>query len=139
MVGGVEVREKLICVDCGNEIKEWEKVYNEIDLEGYFCPECTRRLKHLEFVEIERPELPELENAIDFVVGDHFLPGLVNADISGLDDEEIQQLREFEGKCAVLGSGHFDVGGQEDFAWCDVSGMMATCHRVGYVVREVAE
>jgi len=135
MVGGVEVREKLICVDCGNEIREWEKVYNEVDISGYFCPECERRLKHLEFVEVERPELPELENAIDFVVGDHFLPGLFNGDISGLDDGEIQQLLDFEKRCADLGDGHYDIGGQEDFSRCDVSGVMGACHQVGYVVR----
>lgn len=73
---------------------------------------------------------------IDYHVGAHYLPALINADLSGLEDQEIADLGVFVAQAqyadvpAGFVFGHWssdpdDEG--EDFRRCDVSGMHAGC------------
>lgn len=71
-------------------------------------------------------------DSIEYNVGTHYLSALINADLSGLADEEAAALDEFEYqvKCDTpvgFEFGHFipPEDYSDDFKMCEVSGLMA--------------
>jgi hypothetical protein len=70
-------------------------------------------------------------------IGAHFLALLINGDASGLSDAEIDSLTDWQLQisCArVPSSSHWAVveNSREEFARCDVSGLMGACESVRY-------
>ena len=63
-----------------------------------------------------------------YTIGDHFLPALINGDISGLTDHDIDDLERFLSSDVFL-KGHWSVPDcqESDFARCDISGLLSTC------------
>ena len=59
-----------------------------------------------------------------YTIGAHFLPALINADDSGLSDDESRALLAFE--LDLPGDGHWsaDDTDSSEFARCDVTGTM---------------
>ena len=73
----------------------------------------------------------------DYRIGSHFLPAIFNGDTSGLNEEEIKWLNHFE-KNYCPGEGHWAGGDEEDheeFARCEITGMMGDCHNVVWMQR----
>jgi hypothetical protein len=58
-----------------------------------------------------------------YTISTHFLPALINADSTGLNDIEDVQLLEFER--SLPGTGHWNCDDSEnfDFARCDITHM----------------
>lgn len=80
------------------------------------------------------PMIPmKQSDSIEYNIGTHYLAALINADLSGLADEEAAALDEFEYqvKCdtpAGFEFGHFiaPTNHYDDFKMCEVSGLMAS-------------
>lgn len=69
---------------------------------------------------------------IEYNIGGHYLSALINCDLSGLADEEVAALEDFEfqARCdapAGFEFGHFSCpdGEPDNFMMCEVSGLMA--------------
>ena len=78
---------------------------------------------------------------IEVTIGSHFLCALINADSSGLDDDEDTQLANWEADiimtasaCAAIGPGHWSYGhGTDEFGLCDVTGLRGDVETVRYM------
>ena len=69
----------------------------------------------------------------DYNIADHWLPALVNADFSGLEAGELEELEAFSK--SLPGSGHWDFADDyPDFRIDDVSGLFANCVSAVYLV-----
>ena len=66
--------------------------------------------------------LRKIEIADEWQILTHFLPYLINADSSGLDDREFKLIVELDrGKAAEYPGSHWHiVDGSEDFTRCDL-------------------
>ena len=68
-----------------------------------------------------------------------FLSWIINADASALTPEELDALTQWELSItnARVPAGHWDVveGGRNEFARCDVTGLMGDCETVRYYFR----
>ena len=74
-------------------------------------------------------------------VADHFLPALINGDLSGLSDDDEKELREFEVSAHARAHangftvGHWaDAGDSGDFRQCEISGLHAITAQVYLMV-----
>ncbi len=76
--------------------------------------------------------------AYEYDVGEHFLSALINGDVTGLDDEEEEELNEWTlGVTEAHGrGGHWAVldSVRKDFARCAVTDEHSTTERVAYMV-----
>jgi len=69
---------------------------------------------------------------IEYTIGEHFLPALINGDYSGLEDSEIEQFDDFlRGAGAdypAASSGHWAVEDDgENFTRCEVTNLFSRC------------
>lgn len=71
----------------------------------------------------------------NYNIGAHFLGALINADDSGLSDEEIAALNAWEADSHPLSNaGHWTVSEDStDYGVCDVTGAGSDINRVAYV------
>lgn len=75
----------------------------------------------------------KIGDSIKYNVGTHYLSALINADLSGLADEEAAALDEFADQVrhdapSGFEFGHFSPPDEytDDFKMCEVSGQMAS-------------
>lgn len=69
----------------------------------------------------------------DYKVADHFLSAIINADDSGLNDEEARQLQEFQANAYnaaradgfTVGHWDADTDQSEDWGRCAITGLHA--------------
>lgn len=72
-------------------------------------------------------------DSYDYKVAEHYVPAFINGDDSGLDDQDVQNLLEFEknawqaANAAGFTIGHWSAEGDDegDYGKCDVSGLFA--------------
>ena len=66
-----------------------------------------------------------------FVIGQHFLPALVNEDLTGLDDSD---LAAYEAFVEHRGGYICSITSEElSFARCDISGLMGDCFEIDFI------
>jgi hypothetical protein len=64
---------------------------------------------------------------IEYTIGEHYLPGIINVDYTGLDETELDMLNEWF-KDNEKPYSHFDVLDPDShFARCEVSGLFSNC------------
>ena len=71
---------------------------------------------------------------VEYTIGSHFLPYIFNADSSGLNDEDITRFnewwaREFDSWIPTIDVND-DDDGHDEFAQCDITGLMGDCHHI---------
>lgn len=75
----------------------------------------------------------------EFTIASHYLPALINADATGLDDEELAELDTFESDALEnairAGWHHWHWAGCDDagLSRCEVSGLLGDCVNVRLV------
>jgi hypothetical protein len=80
--------------------------------------------------------MPKQVNTIEFTIGSHFLPALINGDDSGLNAEETVDLDIFDRFIrANQGQGHWSVpkGAGPELAICEINEIMSDCLTIEYV------
>ena len=65
-------------------------------------------------------------DSMEYTIGSHFACPLVYADYSGLTDEEEKALEAWLEQNEFRG-GHWDIGETQEFARCEISGLMGEC------------
>ncbi len=68
----------------------------------------------------------------DVTIGRQFVPMWFNSDSSGLTDEELDQFNEWNKGLVndhgqVVLTEYLDDAGKEDFACCEITGLMGAC------------
>ena len=71
----------------------------------------------------------------DYTIGSHFVVALEYGDETGLSDQESQELAEFIESLPKghNGSNHWSWGDSDEFARCEISGMMGHCTQATYL------
>ena len=65
-------------------------------------------------------------DSMEYTIGSHLASALVNADYSGLDDNEARDLDAWLEENEFRGN-HWDIGETHEFARCEISGLMGEC------------
>lgn len=89
----------------------------------------------------QRADLEDKFYVYEYTIAGHFLSALINADKSGLCDEDEAHLGLFLlTQKEYSRAGHWDVVGEGDhdafFAKCDICGLKAYCFDVLYLVKK---
>jgi hypothetical protein len=69
----------------------------------------------------------------DVTIGSQFVPAWFNSDLSGLTDEEVIKFTDWDkglvkSYCGqVVLTEYLDDAGKEDFACCEITGLMGAC------------
>lgn len=70
-----------------------------------------------------------MREPIEYTIGEHFLPAIINGDYSGLEDEEEGMLNAF---LQSIGTGTWDCGDEVGFALCEVTRLWGDCVEVKF-------
>ena len=71
--------------------------------------------------------MAKIKEQYEFNISGHFLCALVNADISGLTDDEIEKVEAFDTDYPLA---CFDISDNTHFTRCEIGGLMDMCHDV---------
>jgi len=71
---------------------------------------------------------------IEFNIAGCYLSGLINGDVSGLNDEDIKLLDEFEGNLQHPGYWYV-ISEESNFSRDEVSYLMADCYECRYYIQ----
>lgn len=79
--------------------------------------------------------MPKSIETEEYTIGSHFLPALINGDITGLDDEDEELLAAFTFEAVGFRDGHWSVpeDAEPEFAMCEITGFMSECQTIEYV------
>ncbi len=75
-----------------------------------------------------------LEKRETVFIGIHFMPALINDDVSGLSDEEDEQVCRYMAGCEC-GFSHFDYEGETVWSTCKITGLSSDCYEVSLYYR----
>lgn len=71
---------------------------------------------------------------IDYLVGEHFAVVLINGDESGLEASEEYSVTRFVEE--LPGAGHWSINFEEEFARCEITGLMSMCVKAQWVYKD---
>ena len=73
-----------------------------------------------------------LNDYYEFNISEYYAPAMINYDLSGMDDEEVERIDNFMAKYNCLKDATWTIDENDEssfFARCEVSGLWSSCYK----------